>query len=117
MTAEQIFQGITDDLLKETDVTLAAMFGAPGLRSGGRVFAFLWKHRLVVKLPEARVEQLVSGEGAERVDPGHGRVSREWVAVEPGRKRIWPRLVREAREFVARGPGKPSARTKRGTKR
>src|SRR3990172_5827238 len=89
MTAEKMFQGIADGLLRERSITQAKMFGAQGLRSGGKVFAFLWKQRLVVKLPQDRVEQLVREESAVRFDPGHGRVSKEWVSVAADAKTNW----------------------------
>jgi len=110
MTAEQMFQGIADGLLRERSITQAKMFGAQGLRSGGKVFAFLWKQRLVVKLPQDRVEQLVREENAVRFDPGHGRVSKEWVSVAADAKTNWTRLVHEARGFVDQGSGKAAPR-------
>src|SRR3990170_6553604 len=103
MTPEQIFQDIAAGLLRERSITQAKMFGSQGLRSGGKVFAFLWKQRLVVKLPQDRVEQLVREGNAVRFDPGHGRVSKEWVSVASGAKGDWTRLVGEAREFLVRG--------------
>lgn len=117
MTADQLFQRIAGDLLTDPKVTQARMFGSPGLRSGGKVFAFLWKDGLVIKLPQARVGQLVSGGNAERFDPGHGRVSKEWVSVGADSKRNWPSLVREARGFVAQTAGRPAAPKKRKPKR
>jgi|SRR3990170_2857949 len=113
MTAEQHFQRIADDLLKDANVTQARMFGSPGLRSGGKVFAFMWKQRLVIKLPQARVDQLVSAGDATRFDPGHGRVSKEWVSVGAASKLNWARLVQEARGFVDQGSGAPGARKRR----
>lgn len=110
MTADQHFQRIAHDLLKDADVTQAKMFGSPGLRSRGKVFAFLWKQRLVIKLPQARVDQLVSAGDAKRFDPGHGRVSKEWVSVGVATKLNWARLVQEARGFVDQGSGTPGAR-------
>lgn len=78
------------------------MFGSMGLKVGGKVFAMLVKGRLVVKLPKERVEALVASGGGEYFDPGHGRIMKEWVAVEPGNG-DWQSLAREAKHFVARG--------------
>jgi hypothetical protein len=75
-------------------------FGSNGLKIHNRIFAMLVNGKLVVKLPRQRVDALIaSGEG-ERFDPGHGRVMKEWLTVEPGSK-DWLPLAREAMEFVA----------------
>ena len=77
-------------------------FGANALRVNGRIFAMLAQDRLVVKLPRARVDELVeSGIGA-RFDPGHGRIMREWLSVREGREDRWEDLAREALAFVRR---------------
>jgi hypothetical protein len=61
----------------------------------------LVKGRLVVKLPRQRVDALIaSGDGA-RFDPGHGRLMKEWLTVEPASEEEWLPLAREAMEFVA----------------
>ena len=56
-------------------------FGATSLKTDGRIFAMLVKGRLVVKLPAARVAELVEAGAGERFDPGHGRVQKEWLSV------------------------------------
>jgi TfoX/Sxy family transcriptional regulator of competence genes len=63
------------------------MFGSPVLKVGGKVFAMLVKGRLVVKLPKERVERLVASGTGKPFDPGHGRPSKEWVAVDSGASR------------------------------
>lgn len=100
MTGEETFRTIVRSLLTDRDVTQAKMFGAPGLRVRGKVFATLYKGKLVLKLPSDRVRQLVATGHAELFDPGHGRVSREWVAVGESLTRKWAALVREAKQFV-----------------
>lgn len=101
MTEEDVFQAITKTLLKDRNVSIAKMFGAPGLRVGGKVFATLYKGKLVLKLSSDRVGELMkSGQGA-LFDPGHGRVSKEWVALGPRSRDKWATYVREAKEFVA----------------
>lgn len=96
-----MFDAIVRSLRRRSGVTVAAMFGAPGLRAGGKVFATLYKGDLVLKLPADRVRQLVrDGEGVP-FDPGHGRVSREWIAVKPHAAERWPDLAQEAMRFVA----------------
>ena len=101
MIEDETFQRIVDTSLKGKKITQMIMFGSPGLRVAGKVFTFLWKGHLVLKLPGARVQQLIDSGDAKLFDPGQGRVSKEWVSVGPGRKRDWPGLAKEAREFVA----------------
>lgn len=76
-------------------VARGRMFGAEGLKFGGKVFAMEVKGRLVVKLPAVRVEELVSA-GAARFDPGHGRTMREWAAIDPESPLDWVALAGES---------------------
>jgi hypothetical protein len=66
----------------------------------GRIFAMMSsKGKFVVKLPKARVEDLGASGQAERFDPGHGRVMKEWIVVTEG-KTHWTQLAKEAYRFV-----------------
>ena len=101
MTAEKLFASIGQAFAAEPTITQSRMFGSPGLKVRGKVFAMLVKGKLVVKLPRERVEAMVqSGEGAN-FDPGHGKLMKEWVAVEPSTKRQWLNLVLAAKNFVS----------------
>ncbi len=75
-------------------------FGAHALKVDGKIFAMLAQGRLVVKLPRARVDALVEAGAGERFDPGHGRLMREWLSLDPGSELSWGGLAREALEFV-----------------
>lgn len=77
------------------------MFGSPGLKVRGKVFAMLVKGKLVVKLSRARVDGLVASGTGEYFDPGHGRLMKEWVAIGLAAKKEWTALAREARDFVS----------------
>jgi hypothetical protein len=78
-------------------------FGSTGLKVNGKLFAFISsKGKFVAKLPKQRVDELVSAGQGEHFDPGHGRLMRQWVAVEPGQA-DWVDLAREARRFVSGG--------------
>jgi len=58
------------------------------------------KERFVVKLPKQQVEALqISGIG-HRFDPGHGRLMKEWLELEPGFENKWLFLARVALGFV-----------------
>ena len=97
---ETLFASVIDSLIGQPKITQAKMFGATGLKIGGKVFSMVHKGRLVVKLPAARVAALIkSGDGAP-FDPGHGKLMKEWVAVKPMAKGVWIKLAEEARDFV-----------------
>lgn len=70
-------------------------FGAGALRRGGKIFAMLSSRgEFVVKLPKARVDELVAAAVGRRFTAGKGRQMREWLVVElPARALI---LAREA---------------------
>lgn len=100
-TPEEIFERLVQDQLGRPGISVGKMFGSPVLKLGGKVFAMLVKGRLVVKLPQERVRKLLASSGVERFDPGHGKPSKEWVAVDATASRRWRSLVDEAREFVS----------------
>jgi len=100
-TPEEFFQGLVEAQLGRPGISVGRMFGPPVLKVTGKVFAMLVKGRLVVKLPNQRVEELLaSGMGAP-FDPGHGKPSKQWAAVDASVSRQWRSLVDEARAFVA----------------
>jgi hypothetical protein len=82
-------------------VTEGTGFGANrGLRVGGRIFAIFGEQGLTLKLPSARVDELVAAALGVRFDPGHGRLMREWVTVSSRHQQDWAALADEARRFV-----------------
>jgi hypothetical protein len=82
-------------------VTEGKMFGSPGLKINSKVFVMLVKGDLVVKLPRNWVDELIAGGKGVAFDPGHGRVMKEWVRIEPTLSRTWRRLAEKAMGFVA----------------
>ncbi len=75
-------------------------FGSRALRVDGRIFAMLsTRDRFVVKLPRARVAELVARDDADYFDPA-GRPMKEWAVVEAERL-SWLELAHEAYAFVA----------------
>jgi hypothetical protein len=76
-------------------------FGTGTLQMSGRIFAMEMRGELVLKLPAARVAELVSQGAGRHFEAARGRPMREWLVVAadyPG----WQELAVEAREFVAR---------------
>jgi hypothetical protein len=68
-----------------------------------KIYAMLVSGELVVKLPKARVDELVGTGVGRRFEPGTGRVMKEWLSVPPTASRRWKALVREAKDFVGSG--------------
>ncbi|MFL5310288.1 MAG: hypothetical protein ACJ79H_07540 [Myxococcales bacterium] len=104
--SEVAFAHLAETLSKDPRVDRPEMargkgFGSKGLKVARKMFAFHSKGRLVLKLPSDRVDALASTAAGRRFDPGHGRVMKEWVAIDLGSKPLWPRLAREALEFAA----------------
>ena len=114
MAGEERFAALVEAMLGRSGATYGSgdagpqrAFGSTSLKTGGKIFAMLVKGRLVVKLDRPRVDELVaSGEG-ERFDPGHGRIQKEWLAIESASDEAWLALATEAEAFVAgRGRGR-----------
>ncbi len=86
----------------DQQVDRGKMFGSVGLKVNGKVFAMVVKGRLVVKLPNERVDALVASGSGDYFDPGHGKLMKEWIAVT-GTKPSWVDLSRQAYSFVRGG--------------
>jgi hypothetical protein len=84
-------------------------FGSNALKVNEKIFAMMAQGTLVVKLPRARVDELVDAGSGTRFDPGHGRLMKEWLAVSAPTK-LWAPLVREAHDFVATGTNRGRAK-------
>ena len=94
------FAPIVTAFARDRQVNCGRMFSSNSvLNVNGKIFAMLTKGNLVVKLPKARVDEMVSRGHGTHFDPGHGRLMKEWVVVGPG-KLDWIELAREARRSV-----------------
>jgi len=105
-TSAEHYAAIVEALLGEANVTFGAMgkqgFGSSALKTGGKIFAMIDSRReFVVKLPSRRVEALIASGIGERLDPGRGRLMKEWLVVSPACQEEWLPLAREALAFVA----------------
>jgi hypothetical protein len=96
---EEAFARVTRAFTQDADVSFGRLFASDGLKVNGKIFAMLVRGSLVLKLPKARVDALVAAKQGDRFDPGHGRLMKEWVVIEPGGG-DWLALAKEARRFV-----------------
>jgi hypothetical protein len=78
-------------------------FGRSALRFRRKIFAMLVRGRLVLKLPEARVSDLVAAGAGVPFDAGQGIPMREWLSLDPAARLGWLPLAREALAFAG-GP-------------
>jgi hypothetical protein len=109
ITPEAAYAAVVETFLSNPYVTQASdegrsrgRFGSSALRINNRIFAMLSsRQEFVVKLPRARVDELIAAGEGKRFDPGHGRLMKEWLAVEAESRKLWLALAREAMEFVA----------------
>lgn len=67
----------------------------------GKIFAMFSRGKFVAKLPKERVDEFVGAGKGERFNPGHGKLMKEWVALETQRE-SWVALALEAYEFLKR---------------
>ncbi|MCW2699896.1 MAG: hypothetical protein JWQ45_1431 [Blastococcus sp.] len=81
------------------DVTPGTMFGSAGLRTGRKFFAIWWHDQLVVKVPPARLRELVEGGHGQPFEPVEGRRMNGWIVL--GDSIDWTPVVEESRAFVA----------------
>ena len=99
MDVDPRFARIAKAFEGDARVTSGKMMAAFGLKVDGKIFAMFPKATFVAKLPKARVDELVAAGRGVHFDPGHGRVMKEWIALEAYEK-TWVGLAKEARRFV-----------------
>jgi hypothetical protein len=98
------FVPVMDAFAGERSVTVGGRkgFGSRALKVNGKIFAMMAsKGQFVVKLPKERVRELVATGIGKYFDPGHGRLMKEWLALEAGTA-SWLDLAKEAYQFVKR---------------
>jgi hypothetical protein len=111
LTPEERYARIVQEILiqnpevsSDTDRTKKRFGMSGGLKIAGKMFAFLAKGRLIIKLPKQRVDSLIALGRGEPCVMGRGRVMKEWVVVGPDFTADWHSLAAEAIVFVT---GKP----------
>src|SRR5262245_37263950 len=96
--ADRRFAPVVAALIGKHDVTRASRegFGSGALKVNGKIFAMMTPRAdFVVKIPKARVDELVSHGVGERFVPGPGRFMKEWLALNR-QPDLWTELAKEA---------------------
>lgn len=99
---DQGFRAVIDALAGDGEVSAGRMLVSDGLKVNGKFFAFAKDGAMVVKLPKARVAELIAGGAATPFLRGDKPMA-EWATVPP-ENTDWVALAREAHAFV-RGSG------------
>ena len=103
-TIHSVFAEIAKSFASDDQITFGEGkgFGANALKVRGKIFAMISsKNVLVLKLPKARVNQMVQDGLGDYFDPGHGRKMKEWLEYR-GASETWFDMVHEARNFVGK---------------
>ena len=99
-----LFESLCDAYASVDGVTVPSGetgFGSNAIKVNKSIFAMLVNDRIVVKLPAARVGQLISDGDGVPFDAGKGKPMREWVGLTAD-DAACRELVAEALAFVGR---------------
>ena len=99
-----LFESLCEEYTGVSGVTVPAGgsgFGSNAIKINKSIFAMLVNDRLVVKLPAARVSQLIADGLGVPFDAGKGKPMREWVGLTVDDD-VCRKLVAEAMRFVGR---------------
>lgn len=77
-------------------VTVNAGRGAQGMKVGAKMFAMFYKGDLLLTLPPARVEELVTAGQGLPFDPGTGTTMKNRVLIPASKQASWIELCEEA---------------------
>ena len=103
MNGKELFWSLATELMvSDSRVEEGTIMGGRCLRVSGEFLALV-DHRnsgLVVKLPRARVDELIAAGTGQPFAPA-GKVFREWVSVPEPDRRLWRNLLGEGIAFVA----------------
>jgi hypothetical protein len=101
MDAEGVFDEVRVRFLGRPNVDEGRMFRTRGLRYRGKFFAALSRDdHLLVKLPEARVTELITSGVSLTFDANKGTPMREWTLVPLRSVDHWAGIADEAFAFA-----------------
>lgn len=63
-------------------VKITKAFGYPAYKIGGRIFCWVGQNGITIKLPKARVDELIGSDGMHPFGPTKETVWREWVQID-----------------------------------
>ena len=98
MDARDLYDELATEFLDQPDVSMGRALSNEVLKINDKIFAFRKDEYLVVKLPVARVGELLAA-GSKPFESG-SRTMKEWVAV-PVEAGSWRELMTEAKRFVS----------------
>ncbi len=102
--ASSVFASVSQQLLSEfTGDEQGRMLQSPGLKTGGKFYGFATAGDLVVKLPSARVDELIEAGQGLPCSPRPGRPMKEWVRIMAPDEETCRSYLLEARAFVSAG--------------
>jgi hypothetical protein len=114
LSADGAFDELRVAFLGRPHVDEGRMFRTEGLRYRGKFFVALSRDDLLlVKLPEARVTELIASGVSLPFDANKGTPMREWTLVPLTSVDHWPGIADEAFAFaetLSRGTSSPSRR-------
>ena len=99
-----LFESLCDEYANVSGVTVptgGSGFGSNAIKINKSIFAMLVDDRIVVKLPAARVAQLISDGDGVPFDAGKGKPMKEWVGLTVA-DAACRELVGQAMAFVGR---------------
>jgi hypothetical protein len=116
--AEDRFAAVCDQLADRPGVArpdpARRGFGASALTVNGSIFAMLVAGgSMVVKLPRARVEELIATGAGAPFHAGKDRPMKEWLTVTGDDPATWRELAEQALEFVGSQPPRRRSRPPR----
>ncbi len=100
------YEDLIADLIGEPGVTppQGGGFGRSAVRFSGKIFVMFVRGRLVLKLPEQRVDDMIAAGHGQRFDANKGTPMREWLSLDPRSDQPWLPLAREALSFARSSP-------------
>jgi TfoX/Sxy family transcriptional regulator of competence genes len=102
-TAQDLFEELVAEQLRQPGVVRRRMFGREGLNVNGKFFAFLNHDQLVLKLPPTTATALITA-GEALTGESLSRTMRYWVSIPmsatPANHHRWRQLMAEAHDYA-----------------
>jgi hypothetical protein len=96
MTAEEFWSKVKEHYLKMPEV----LKQGEALKINKKMFCMFSHGDFVVKLPNKRVEELISSGNGFPYDPGNGKIMKEWAIIPEKYANKWIEYALEAKTFA-----------------